>query len=122
MILVALSAVILPFILLGIFNMPATKGMSISALIVLLEGYFIWKMPGDVVLASVFQGIHKTLPILWILFGALMMLNTLQHTGAIDRINLGFHNYKHSFRVPLKAQNAMKKRLPAAVFLCIFNL
>lgn len=99
MILVALSAVILPFILLGIFNMPATKGMSISALIVLLEGYFIWKMPGDVVLASVFQGIHKTLPISWILFGALMMLNTLQHTGAIDRINLGFHNLSADMRV-----------------------
>ncbi|AKP67708.1 L-lactate permease [Companilactobacillus ginsenosidimutans] len=99
MILVALSAVILPFVLLGIFNMPATKGMSISALIVLIEGYFIWKMPLNVVLASVFQGVHKTLPILWILFGALMMLNTLQHTGAIDRINLGFHNLSADMRV-----------------------
>lgn len=37
MIVVALSAVILPLILLGIINMPATKGMSISAFIVLLE-------------------------------------------------------------------------------------
>lgn len=101
MIIVALSAVILPFILLGILNMPATKGMSISAVIVLLEGYFLWKMPADVVFASVLQGIHKTLPILWILFGALMMLNTLRHTGAIDRINLGFHHLSADMRVQI---------------------
>jgi len=99
MIVIALSAVILPLILLGILNLPATKGMSISAIIVLLEGYFIWKMPLSALLASVLQSIHKSLPILWILFGALMMLNILQHTGAIDRINSGFHTLSADMRV-----------------------
>ena len=59
MILIALSAIILPLVLLGVLNMPATKGMSISAFIVLLEGYFIWKMPSKVLLASIFQSIHN---------------------------------------------------------------
>lgn len=101
MIVFALSAVILPLILLGIINMPATKGMSISAFIVLLEGYFLWKMPAKALLASIFQSIHKALPILWILFGALMMLNILQHTGAIDRINAGFHTLSADMRIQL---------------------
>ncbi len=101
MILIALSAVILPLILLGILNMPATKGMSISATIVLLEGYFFWKMPSKVLLASILQSVHKALPILWILFGALMMLNILQHTGAIDRINSGFHQISADMRLQL---------------------
>ena len=99
MILIALSAVILPLVLLGILNMPATKGMSISALIVLLEGFFFWKMPAKVLLASIFQSVHKALPILWILFGALMMLNILQHTGAIERINAGFHTISADMRL-----------------------
>lgn len=99
MILIALSAVILPLVLLGILNMPATKGMSISAIIVLIEGYFIWKMPAKVLLASIFQSVHKALPIIWILFGALMMLNMLQHTGAIDRINSGFHSLSADMRL-----------------------
>lgn len=99
MIIVALSAVILPLVLLGILNMPATKGMSISAFIVLLEGYFLWKMPLSVLLASTLQSIHKSLPILWILFGALMMLNMLQHTGAIDRINAGFKTISADMRL-----------------------
>lgn len=101
MILIALSAIILPLVLLGVLNMPATKGMSISAFIVLLEGYFIWKMPSKVLLASIFQSIHKALPILWILFGALMMLNILQHTGAIERINAGFHKISADMRLQL---------------------
>ncbi|WP_119326877.1 L-lactate permease [Companilactobacillus musae] len=101
MILIALSAVILPLVLLGILNMPATKGMSISAFIVLLEGYFIWKMPAKVLLASILQSIHKALPILWILFGALMMLNILQHTGAIERINAGFHKISADMRLQI---------------------
>ena len=101
MIIVALSAVILPLILLGVINMPATKGMSISALIVLIEGFLFWKMPAKVLLASIFQSIHKALPILWILFGALMMLNVLQHTGAIDRINSGFHTLSADMRIQL---------------------
>lgn len=99
MILIALSAVILPLVLLGIINMPATKGMSISAFIVLLEGYFFWRMPTKALLASILQSIHKSLPILWILFGALMMLNMLQHTGAIDRINAGFHKISADMRL-----------------------
>ncbi len=99
MILIALSAVILPLVLLGILNMPATKGMSISAFIVLLEGFFFWKMPTTVLLASIMQSIHKALPILWILFGALMMLNILQNTGAIERINAGFHTISADMRL-----------------------
>lgn len=101
MIIVALSAVILPLVLLGILNLPATKGMSISAFIVLLEGYFFWKMPFKALLASILQSVHKSLPIIWILFGALMMLNMLQHTGAIDRINSGFHAISADMRLQL---------------------
>ncbi|MFD1471762.1 L-lactate permease [Companilactobacillus mishanensis] len=99
MIFVAFTAVILPLILMGILNMPATKGMSISAAVVLIEGYFLWKMPPDALLASVLQGVHKAIPILWILFGAMMMLNTLQKSGAIDRINAGFHNLSADMRI-----------------------
>ncbi|MDQ7937377.1 L-lactate permease [Lactiplantibacillus sp. WILCCON 0030] len=90
MIFVALAAIILPLILLGGFNLPATRGMSISAVVVIITGYFFWKLSPAVLGASILQALHKSLPILWILFGALLMLNSLRHTGAIDRINQGF--------------------------------
>lgn len=90
MLLIALLAVLLPLILLAGLNLPAAKGMAISAGVVLITAAIFWKMSGLVLLASMLQGLHKTLPILWILFGALLMLEVLKKTGAIQRINQGF--------------------------------
>lgn len=99
MILVAASAVILPMILLGILNLPATKGMSISAAVVMILGATFWKMQPNILFASILQAMHKALPIIWILFGALVMLRTLEHTGAITRINIGFEKLSSDMRV-----------------------
>src|SRR5699024_1075744 len=53
------------------------------------------------VLASIFEGTHKALTILLILFGAIVLLNTLTHTGAVDRINQGFSNISGDMRVQI---------------------
>lgn len=99
MLFIALLAVVLPLILLAVFNMPAMKGMAISAAVVSLAGWFFWHIPTNVMLASILQGIHKTFPILWILFGALMVLHVLRHTGAITRINAGFESLSADMRI-----------------------
>ncbi|CAM3862090.1 L-lactate permease [Mesobacillus thioparans] len=99
LLLIALSAIIAPFLFLVIMRMPAAKGMALSSLIVILLALTNWGMEGHVVLASIFQGVHKTLTILWILFGALVLLNTLRNTGAVVRINQGFQNISGDMRV-----------------------
>lgn len=99
LLLVALSAILAPFIMLVLLKMPATKGMSISAIIVILLAFTLWGMEGNVILSSILQGSHKTLTILWILFGALVLLNTLRNTGAITRINQGFQYISGDMRV-----------------------
>jgi lactate permease len=99
LLLVALSAIIVPFIMLVILKMPAAKGMGVSAIIVILFAFTTWGMEGQVILSSIFQGGHKTLTILWILFGALILLNTLRNTGAITRINEGFQFISGDMRV-----------------------
>ncbi|MQW22347.1 MULTISPECIES: L-lactate permease [unclassified Lactococcus] len=99
MILIALLAVLIPIILLGVLNLPARTGMTISAVVVAITGFIFWKIPFNVILASTLQGIHKTLPILWILFGALMLLNVLKKTGAITSINNGFKSLTLDMRL-----------------------
>ncbi|MDR3191327.1 MAG: L-lactate permease [Lactobacillaceae bacterium] len=99
MIIIALLAVILPLILLAFMNLPAAKGMAISSAVVLVAAYFIWHVKPIVLGASILQGIHKTIPILWILFGALMMLEVLRYTGAIQRINEGFQALTSDVRI-----------------------
>ena len=101
LLLVSLLAIIVPLFFLVILRMPALKGMALSAVIVIVASYFVWEMPLDVIGASVAQGIHKTLTILLILFGAVLLLNTLTHTGAVDRMNVGFQNLSSDMRIQL---------------------
>lgn len=99
MIIVAAAAIILPLILLGGLNLSAIKGMSISAAVVVVLSYVFWQLPPAVIGASILQSLHKALPILWILFGALLMLNSLRATGAIERINQGFQALSADMRL-----------------------
>ncbi|UOQ44318.1 L-lactate permease [Halobacillus salinarum] len=101
LLLVALSAILAPFIFLVLLRMSAKKGMFISALIVIALSSFVWGMKTDAIAASVLQGAHKTLTILFILFGAIVLLNTLRHTGAVNRINQGFRNISTDMRVQI---------------------
>lgn len=96
---VALAAVIIPFFLLVILRMTALKGMLISSIIVIILALTVWGVEGDVALASILQGTHKALTIILILFGAILLLNTLQHTGAVDRMNQGFQAISADMRV-----------------------
>ncbi len=98
-ILTALSAILGPFIFLVLLRMPAKRGMLFSAIILTVLAYFVWGMDGNVIFASAFQGFHKALTILLILFGAIVLLNTLRHTGAVTRINQGFRSISPDMRV-----------------------
>src|SRR5699024_11708908 len=78
--------------------MSAVKGMTYSAAIVILLALTAWGMEGKVVFASILQGTHKALTIVFILFGAIVLLNTLRHTGAVDRINQWFRGITGDMR------------------------
>lgn len=99
LLLTAFSAIVAPFIFLVLLKMPAKKGMLYSAGIVLLLSWFVWGMNITVISASVIQGFHLAVTILFILFGAIVLLNTLRNTGAVKRINEGFRNISPDMRV-----------------------
>ncbi|KGX91321.1 lactate permease [Pontibacillus halophilus JSM 076056 = DSM 19796] len=97
--LVALSAILFPFLFLVGLRMSAVKGMALSALIVGLLAFFIWGVEENVLMASILQGSHKTITILFILFGAIVLLETLKQTGAVLAINGGFKRISNDKRV-----------------------
>jgi lactate permease len=51
------------------------------------------------VAASTVQGLFITFDILWIIFGAILLLNTLKHSGALSAIRTGFTNISPDRRV-----------------------
>lgn len=64
-----------------------------------LIAYLAWEVPLDHVLAATFQGFFITFDILFIIFGALLLLSTLKYSGAIASIRAGFSDISPDRRV-----------------------
>src|SRR5699024_10257735 len=94
-------AIIAPFVFLVVFKMPAKTGMFYSAIIVIILVFFVWDLNVLIRSDSIVEGIHQALTLLFILFGAIVLLNTLQNTGAVDRINPGLRNISADMRVQI---------------------
>ena len=73
--------------------MPVTYGLT--AIIAVL----VWGMPGSAVAAASIQGLFITFDILMIIFGAILLLNTLKHSGALAVIRHGFSDISTDRRV-----------------------
>ena len=93
----------LPILLSGIllvgFRVSAKLAMPIVFLLTCLITYFFWGVTFQRIIASTFQGLIITISILWIIFGAIMLLNTLKYSGAINSIRNGFSSLSADRRV-----------------------
>ncbi len=97
----AAMPIIAVFLFLVLMRLPATKAMPISFLITAILAYFIWKIPFIQIMAATIEGLIITVSILWIVFGAILLLNTLSNSGAMDTIRNGFINISGDKRVQL---------------------
>ena len=86
-------------ILLVGLRIQAKFAMPVVFIITCLIGYLLWGMSLQRIFASSLQGLVITLGILWIIFGAILLLNTLRHSGGIDTIKKGFSNISSDRRV-----------------------
>lgn len=87
--LLALAPILTAFLLLVVANRPATQALPVAYLVTALIALTIWKVPLIQVAASTVQGLVIILEILYIVFGAILLLNTLQESGAIHKIRQG---------------------------------
>jgi lactate permease len=98
--LAALPLVLAGALLVG-FLWPATRAMPIAWVAALAVGYVAWNMPTNWLAASSISGVMTAIEILWIVFGALLLLYTLMEAGAFDRINKGFAAVSDDRRVQI---------------------
>jgi len=78
---------------------PAKRTMPIVYILTLIIGLFFWGMSWSDVLASSVQGLFITFDILFIVFGAILLLNTLKYSGGIEAIRSGFSDISEDRRV-----------------------
>ncbi|QZA88248.1 L-lactate permease [Salinarchaeum sp. IM2453] len=100
LLLATIPLVIAAVLLVGFF-WPATRAMPVAWVTALVVGYVVWNMPWEWLAGASIVGVMTALEILWIVFGALVLLYTLMQTGAFDRINAGFAAVSDDRRVQI---------------------
>ncbi|HIF00443.1 MAG: L-lactate permease [Fuerstiella sp.] len=93
----------LPILVVAVFlvglRWPASRAMPLSLVTAAVLALFVWQVPGLQVLAFGIKGSLITVDLLYIIFGAILLLNTLQQSGAITVIRNGFHQISPDRRV-----------------------
>lgn len=82
----ALLPILSVFILIVIFRKPATKAMPAAYLITIILALAVWKVPVLQIAAASLDGLVTAASILYIVLGAVLLLNLLQGSGAIHAI------------------------------------
>ncbi|MFC4728018.1 L-lactate permease [Coralloluteibacterium thermophilus] len=97
--LAALMPVLSVFVFLVLLRMPATRAMPLSLLISAALALAVWRMPARQLAAALLEGGVVALTILWIVFGAILLLNVLRRSGGLDVIRAGFAGISPDRRV-----------------------
>ncbi len=97
--LAALTPILAILLLLVILRIPATRAMPLSMLVTAVLAFFVWRIPGVQIAASILEGLIISLSVLWILFGAILLLNTLTISGAMESIRGMFFSISADRRV-----------------------
>ncbi len=89
------------FILLVLCRLPARQAMPLSLLLSAILAYWVWQMPALQLSAAVLEGLVIAATILWIIFGALVLLKVLTLSSAMAVIKAGFSQLSADKRVQL---------------------
>ena len=93
----------LPILAVGIllvgFRLPASRAMPLSYIVAAGLALFIWQVPGVRVAAASVKGLMIAFQLLYIIFGAILLLNTLRYSGALAVIRSGFTSISPDRRV-----------------------
>ncbi len=97
--LLALLPILTAFFLLVVANRPATQAMPVAYLVTVVIALLVWEVPLLQIAASTVEGLIVTLEVLYIVFGAILLLNTLQESGAISKIRQGLLGVSRDRRI-----------------------
>ena len=95
---------ILPIAFVAVFlvglRWPASRAMPLAYVVVCaLLCLFVWQVPITVVAAATINGVIVAATLIFIIFGAIALLNTLQESGGLHTIRAGFTSISADRRV-----------------------
>ncbi len=84
--LLALTPILAVAILLVWMRLPARRAMPLAYLATLLPAVAVWRVRPEVLVAATIQGLILAVALLYIVFGALLLLSTITRSGAVRTI------------------------------------
>jgi lactate permease len=88
--LLAFTPIALSGVLLVGLGWSAKRAMPLVYVVTAVIALTAWGMSFNRIAAATIEGLIITVQVLWIIFGALLLLNTLKHSGGIASIRSGF--------------------------------
>ncbi len=86
------------FLLVGL-RVPARRAMPAAYLAAVVVAAAAWRMQTPRVAAASIQGLFLTFDLLFIIFGALLLLHTLERSGGVAAIRRSFHGISDDRRI-----------------------
>ncbi|NIR61771.1 MAG: L-lactate permease, partial [Gammaproteobacteria bacterium] len=88
--LLAVAPIALAAVLLVGFRAPARAAMPVVFVAAVAIAFWFWGMSPQQIAAASIQGLVITFDLVWIIFGAILLLKTLEHSTALHVIKDGF--------------------------------
>lgn len=99
--LIAVLPILAVMFFLVVLRWPATRAMPVAYAMTLLFALVFWKVPFVHTMAASLRGIMIAVTLLWIIFGAIVLLFTLRESGAVATIRRGFVDLSADRRVQI---------------------
>lgn len=94
---------LLPILVVGVLlvglRWPARRAMPVGLAVIIVIALAVWRMSITTIAASIVQGVLIAVGLLWIVFGALLLLETITKSGALRSIRAGFTTISADRRV-----------------------
>lgn len=97
--LLAFLPIALVIVLMVGMNWGSKKALPVGWIVAAIIALTAWKMAPMDVLGFSFLGVQKAIDVIIIIFGAILILNTLKQSGAMTTINNGFSNITKDKRI-----------------------
>jgi lactate permease len=97
--LLALAPIAVVMLLLVVLRWPAKHAMPVAYLFTVAIAMVFWKTPGVQIAGATIHGVVTACHILFIVFGAILLVNTLKESGSIQIIRQGFIDISPDRRV-----------------------
>jgi lactate permease len=95
----AILPIISVMFFLVVLRWPATRAMPVAYVMTAASALYIWQVPAVNVATASIRGVIIAFTLLWIIFGAIVLLFTLKESGAAATIRRGFMDISKDRRV-----------------------